>query len=51
MTGEDRENESNFGFEHLLSDLRLEILARLCESVDGKAQVEFDVVIILDIYW
>ena len=30
------------GFELLLTDLRLEILARLCESVDSKAQVVFD---------
>ena len=46
MTGEDQrsnmekeEEESKLGFEHLVSDLRLEIIARLCESVNAKSEV------------
>ena len=47
MAGENGPNveegeDSKLGFELLLTDLRLEILARLCESVDSKAQVVFD---------
>ena len=36
------EEDIELGFEHLLSDLRQEIIARLCESADSKAQVVFD---------
>ena len=36
------EEDTKLGFEPLLSDLRLEIIARLCESADSKAQVVFD---------
>jgi len=32
------EEDIELGFEPLLSDLRLEIIARLCESADSKAQ-------------
>ena len=39
---EEKEEDSKLGFEHLVSDLRLEIIARLCESVDTKAEVVFD---------
>ena len=44
MIGENVEEgeDSKLGFELLFSDLRLEIIARLCESVDSKAQVVFD---------
>ena len=47
MTGghglnEEKEEDSKLGFEHLVSDLRLEIIGRLCESVDTKAEVVFD---------
>ena len=44
MIGENVEEgeDSKLSFELLFSDLRLEIIARLCESVDSKAQVVFD---------
>ena len=47
MTGghgsdEEKEGYSQLGFEHLVSDLGTEIISRLCEPVNTKAEVVFD---------
>ena len=54
MTGghglnEEKEGYLRLGFEHLVSDLGMEIISRLCEPVDSKAEVVFDSEMI-DIY-